>query len=844
MMNLIKWVADMKRVILILLAWMIFLVPARGQENDKRIVVDCQTPGTLSSLITYVQQQNVEELYVSGYINKTDIQFVDQIIGFGNLKIVDLGNATSIDGYMSFYFNRHVLDPETGDFYVGVNPVKKLSMPHSEEFELSLGGYTVIDTLQINSRKVLRANNSGGYYVYYPDFQKIVLGEGVETICKGAFRKEQNVVIKNYLIDAFPQSLKVIEQEAFVYGEYNEKDPRPIPFFSPDVEFPENIEQIGSTELNPYGYSYGSWCRGLVVRTGKTIKLPNYLKIFNGTNYSQGTPYATTKFVCDTLIVPKSMEFLSVGVDAKVMICDLEVPPLQLPWNDTYIDKLYVPKASLAKYEKLYDWDVDVNDIHVKNILPIIDVTKVQINGSNVMYVGESIKLTQTVLPDDALYKSVVWHSSDESIASVDGSGMVKGISSGNVVITAEAENGVKGTFEIEVRQHVTGIKISQSAVTIENGGTMQLTCEVLPATAYDKTVTWKSTLPEICHVAGDGTIVALNPGKSVITVTTADGGFSADCVVTVNQPVESVDVTPKNISLEVNDVANLSVSVLPVNATDKTVTWTSSDESVVSVDTNGRIKGLRSGTAEIYAVSNVDKEKKDFCKVTVIRRVEGISLNVGAVDVLEGESVKLTAEVHPEDATDKTVRWASSDINVAVVASDGSVYGIKEGQTVVMVTTADGGFVDVCRVNVVTRAVLAQEIKLNVNALSLIKGESMQLHAQLWPDNVTNRAVKWVSENDAIATVNDEGNVNAVAKGTTNIKAVTTDGSNLTAICGVTVTEQSGLDSIHCDADKSVQVYNIEGQIIYKGKYADMHLLPGLYLMKLDEKIMKIHVR
>lgn len=842
MMNLIKWVADMKRVVLILLAWMVFLISARGQENDKRIVIDCQTPGTLSTLLTYVQQQNVEELYVSGYINKTDIQFVDQVIGFGNLKVVDLGNATSTDGYMAFNFNRHVLDPETGDFYIGVNPVHRLSMPRSEEFKLAVGNYTVIDTLQINSRKVLEANRWGSYF--YPDFKKIVLGEGVEILCNGAFFKGQNVEIKDFLIDSFPKSLKIIEQHAFFENYYDYADPHPVEFFRQDILFPENIEQIGSKELNPYGSSYGSWCQELVVRTGKTIKLPNSLKIFNGTDYRQGTPRATTKFVCDTLIVPKSMEFLSVGVDAKVMICDLEVPPLQLPWNDTYIDKLYVPKASLAKYEKLYDWDVDVNDIHVKNILPIIDVTKVQINGSNVMYVGESIKLTQTVLPDDALYKSVVWRSSDESIASVDGSGMVKGISSGNVVITAEAENGVKGTFEIEVRQHVTGIKISQSAVTIENGGTMQLTCEVLPATAYDKTVTWKSTLPEICHVAGDGTIVALNPGKSVITVITADGGFSADCVVTVNQPVESVDVTPKNISLEVNDVANLSVSVLPVNATDKTVTWTSSDESVVSVDTNGRIKGLGSGTAEVYAVSNADKEKKDFCKVTVIRRVESVSLNVGAVDVLEGESVKLTAEVHPEDATDKTVRWTSSDINVAVVASDGSVYGIKEGQAVVMATTADGGFVDVCRVNVVTRAVLAQEIKLNVNTLSLVKGESIQLHAQLWPDNVTCRVVKWVSENDAIATVSDEGNVNAVAKGTTNIKAVTTDGSNLTAICGVTVTEQSGLDSIRCDSDGNVRVYSIEGQMIYDGKYSDMHLSPGLYLMKSDDSVVKIYVK
>lgn len=842
MMNLIKWVADMKRVVLILLAWMIFLIPARGQENDKRIVVDCQTPGTLSTLITYVQQQNVEELYVSGYIDKTDIQFVNRVIEFGNLNVVDLGDATSTDSYITFDFRRPSVWDEEKQEDQCTNPVHKISMPKTDEFWLSLGGYAWVDTIQINSSVVVRANS----IVNGPARAlKIVLGEGVEKICNGAFVNEDGA-LKEYIIDAFPQSLKIIENKAFIDYDYKYPEPKPNIFFSPDIEFPENIEQIGSNNITQdyNGNSDGSWCVGMVVREGKTITLPQSLRVFNGTNNNHRTLYGMTKFVCDTLIVPKSMEFLSVGVDVKVMICDLEVPPLQLPWNDTYIDKLYVPKASLAKYEKLYDWDVDVNDIHVKNILPIIDVTKVQISGSNVMYVGESIKLTQTVLPDDALYKSVVWRSSDESIATVDGSGMVKGIYSGNVVITAEAENGVKGTFEIEVRQHVTGVKISPSAVTIENGGTMQLTCEVLPAMAYDKTITWKSTLPEICHVSGDGTIVALNPGKSVITVTTADGGFSADCVVTVNQPVESVDVTPKNISLEVNDVANLSVSVLPVNATDKTVTWTSSDESVVSVDTNGRIKGLRSGAAEIYAVSNADKEKKDFCKVTVIRRVEGISLNVGAVDVLEGESVKLTAVVLPEDATDKTVRWTSSDINVAVVASDGSVYGIKEGQAVVMATTADGGFVDVCRVNVVTRAVLAQEIKLNVNTLSLVKGESIQLHAQLWPDNVTNRAVKWVSENDAIATVNDEGNVNAVAKGATNIKAVTTDGSNLTAICGVTVTEQSGLDSIHCDADKSVQVYNIEGQIIYNGKYADMHLLPGLYLMKLDEKIMKIHVR
>ena len=167
---------------------------------------------------------------------------------------------------------------------------------------------------------------------------------------------------------------------------------------------------------------------------------------------------------------------------------------------------------------------------------------------------------------------------------------------------------------------YVTGVEIDATELELEVGGTAVLTATVLPEDATDKTVTWTSSAPDIASVDENGTISGLSAGNAVVTVTTTDGGKTAECKVQVspaNVPVTGVELDATELELEVGGTAVLTATVLPENATDKTVTWTSSAPDIASVDENGTISGLSAGNA-VITVTTTDGGKTAECKITV----------------------------------------------------------------------------------------------------------------------------------------------------------------------------------------------------------------------------------
>lgn len=161
----------------------------------------------------------------------------------------------------------------------------------------------------------------------------------------------------------------------------------------------------------------------------------------------------------------------------------------------------------------------------------------------------------------------------------------------------------------------VTGISLSQTSVSLEVGGSVSLTATVSPSDATDKTVTWTSSNSGVASVSG-GVVSALAEGTATITATA--GGKSAKCEVTVKPKV--VDVT--GISLNKTELTlspggsfQLEATVSPSDATDKTVTWTSSDPSTVTVE-NGLVKAVSPGTASVTAKAGGKSAK---CEVTVL---------------------------------------------------------------------------------------------------------------------------------------------------------------------------------------------------------------------------------
>ena len=165
----------------------------------------------------------------------------------------------------------------------------------------------------------------------------------------------------------------------------------------------------------------------------------------------------------------------------------------------------------------------------------------------------------------------------------------------------------------------VTSVSLSKSSTTLTEGGTITLTATINPSNATNKNVTWSSSNSSVASVS-NGVVTALKAGTATITVTTEDGGKTAKCNVTVIAKVTSVSLDKTNIELTEGDVTTLTATIKPDNATNKNVTWSSSNSSIASVS-NGKVAALAPGSATI-TVATEDGNKTATCLVTVKEKV------------------------------------------------------------------------------------------------------------------------------------------------------------------------------------------------------------------------------
>ena len=267
----------------------------------------------------------------------------------------------------------------------------------------------------------------------------------------------------------------------------------------------------------------------------------------------------------------------------------------------------------------------------------------------------------------------------------------------------------------------------------------------------------------------------------------------------------ESILLDKTNISTVAGETVVLTATIYPEDATDKKVVWTSSDSKVASV-VEGRVTARKVGTATITATTTDGSNLTATCKVTVKPTLAtSISLDKTAVALKETESVTLTATVLPETTSNKETVWTSSDSEVATV-ENGVVTAHKIGTATITATTTDGSnLTATCKVTV--KPTLATSISLDKTAVALKETESVTLTATVLPETTINKEVVWASSNSEVASV-VEGEVTAHKVGTATITATTTDGSNLTASCRVTVKSTPYFEAVNSDG-KTIY-YNI----------------------------------
>ena len=334
----------------------------------------------------------------------------------------------------------------------------------------------------------------------------------------------------------------------------------------------------------------------------------------------------------------------------------------------------------------------------------------------------------------------------------------------------------------------VTSVTLNATSMEMTEGDTQSLTATISPSNADNQKVIWKSSNMYVATVK-DGVVTAIKAGKAKISVKTEDGGKLAICEVTVNAkvyPVESVSLDRTSAELTEGDEITLTATVKPDNATNKNVTWSSSNSSVAKV-VDGKVTALSPGSATI-TVRTDDGGKTATCEVTVnakIYPVESVSLDRTSAELTEGDEITLTATVKPDNATNKTVTWSSSNTSVAKVV-DGKVTALREGYTTIIVSTEDGGKTATCEVIVKAKVYPVESVNLDRTSAELTEGDEITLTATVKPDNATNKNVTWSSSNSSVAKVVD-GKVTALSPGSATITVRTDDGGK-TATCEVTV--------------------------------------------------------
>ena len=455
--------------------------------------------------------------------------------------------------------------------------------------------------------------------------------------------------------------------------------------------------------------------------------------------------------------------------------------------------------------------------------------TSISLNGTSAtIYTGNTLQLNATVLPSTTSNPSVTWTSSNTSIATVSSTGLVTAKSTGDVVITAKTTDGsnLSATCSITVKQLATSISLNETSATIYTGNTLQLNATVLPSTTSNSTVTWTSSNTSVATVSSTGLVTAKSTGDAVITAKTTDGSnLSASCSVTVKRLATSISLNQTSATLYLNQTIQLTATVSPYNATDKSVVWSSFDSSIATVSENGLVTAIAPGYTTITATTVDGSNLSASCGITVKAYVTSLTLDQSEVTILEGDTITLTPTILPGYATNQSLNWSSSNTSVVSV-NNGVVVGRSGGEATVTARTADGSNLSAtCNVTVVpnfditmpnlshVRGSSNNRFDLTIDLANRYDITGMQFDMQL-PDGVTIAEDGYgeydIVLDDARKTRNHTATANSLGNNTYRILVSSATANALKGHYGTVLHMMVEVPVYHVSGNKQVKYTNI----------------------------------
>ena len=646
--------------------------------QSEAMTVDNQMPGWLSSKIAYTDQVSLKSLKVTGYINGTDLAFVKGMMKNKSLVHVDLSDANIVSGggvkdnevSYGFYFQ----EQKQGTYLsLPVNAEVINNFYRSGPSGSDVSGNNVIDTLVLGgpsykSFTLYRQNHFLANYLY--------LREGVDTLDTYSALSVKKIHL--------PSTVRYLPRNAFMkreerYGETTDEI---------DINLTDAIEGIARTAFRdlylkgdtirlPSGMKVWYTSSFLIRKEGTVIHIPAGLTVIDNESdrYGNREQIESDKhihFFMESAVPPEFIMRYSGGRELSGCV-------------------VHVPQGSKSNYEKAECWKY-------ATIIEEIPVKGVSIGKpEECMYVGDRFKPDVAIVPENALNRNYTLKSLDERVAALDDDGFVVLKSYGKARIQATTEDGgYTDVCEFDVYEHTVGIRFETEQARVRKGGRLTLVAVAQPEGKTDGRLVWSSSDGSVASVDEEGVVSGKSKGEAVITVTAVDGGYTAECRVRVYQPVTELRMDNRSVTVDTGDDIQLTATILPYDADNKSIVWSSDNPDVADVNGKGVVTGVKAGQTVIRATSE-DEGISDFCVVTVNQPVTGVSLSKSELSFSKiGDAEQLVASVQPADATNKELNWSSSDESVAIV-SNGRVLCSGYGSAIVYVTTVDGGYMASC---------------------------------------------------------------------------------------------------------------------------------------------------
>lgn len=342
------------------------------------------------------------------------------------------------------------------------------------------------------------------------------------------------------------------------------------------------------------------------------------------------------------------------------------------------------------------------------------------------------------------------------------------------------------------------------------------------PTNSNDRKVYWsEDSGSTVVTVDDKGQVTGVGVGQAYVTCITEDGSYRARCLYNILRaliPVTSITLDKSSATIEEGQSVQLTPTVLPENADDKSVGWLSSDTKVATVTETGLVIAVKAGKCNITAINN--SVTSNPCAITVtppVVHVTGVRLNETSLQLLIGDTEQLEATVVPTNATDQSVTWKSSNTSVATVDADGLVTCIKDGSTTITVTTNDGGYGATCSVKVLVPIVHVTGVTIdNGDTAEMENGDTLQLTVTVKPDDATNKNVVFDTTDPNVLTVSATGLVTAVGNGSAAITATTEDGGYTDSISISVAVPHVAVTGVTIDEGET-------GQVV-KGETTQLH--------------------